>query len=457
MLASAGIPASAVGYTVLRARDGVELAAFNARTPLQPASTLKTLTSIVALETLGPAHRARTELRGPKPDAQGEIATDVALVGRGSVDFNAEALTRMLAQLRLMGVRSIRGDIVIDREWFQPSRSDLGLPAFDETPEFQYNVIPDALSLNGNVFRLDMVSDGERVRTRMTPPLDGVSIDPGLTLVDGKCADWEDGWKVPVVTRSGPATDDDAGTALSVRIHGTFPKHCAAGTELNVIDRADFAARLIRSTWRTLGGELHGTVRERQPGEPEAGQPVLASHTGRSLAEIVRDINKRSDNPVTRVVYLQLGKSLRDVPAKTTAELSERVVRGWLAGKGISDEGLVLDNGSGLSRSERISVHTLARVMWEATRSRWAPEFMAALPVVATDGGMRGRLKGSSAVEWGRFKTGTLRDTTALSGVAPGKSGDMLVISTIVNHDNATSKVARPIVDAIVEDLLNQY
>jgi D-alanyl-D-alanine carboxypeptidase/D-alanyl-D-alanine-endopeptidase (penicillin-binding protein 4) len=461
MLAEAGIPETAVGVSALAVRDGAELVNINARAPLQPASTIKTLTAIVALETLGPAFRARTELRGPKPDAKGEIAGDVSLIGQGSVDFNVEALNRMLLQLRLKGVKSIRGDVVIDREWFQPSRSDLGVPAFDETPEFQYNVIPDALSLNGNLFHLDIVSDGATLNLRLTPELDGVTLDNAMTLIDAKCADWEDGWKLPAVARSGMATDSDAATTLSIRLHGTFPKNCTASTDLNVLDRADFAARVIRAAWRALGGELHGSVRERLPMEAANAHPVLAWHTGRSLAEVVRDINKRSDNPVTRVTYLQLGKTIADsldkTTAKTTAELSERVARGWLKAKGIDDTGLVLENGSGLSRSERISAYTLARVMWEASRSKWAPEFMSALPIVATDGGMRNRMKDSSAREWGRFKTGTLRDTTALTGIAPAKSGQLLVVSTIVNHENAKSKFARPIVDAIVEDVLNRH
>ena len=456
MLAQAGIPESSVGLSVLSARSGAELAGFNARVPLQPASTIKTLTAIVALETLGPAHRARTELRGAKPDAQGEVAGNLWLIGQGSVDFNAEALNRMLAQLRLQGTQSIRGDVVIDREWFQPSRADLGEPAFDDTPEFQYNVIPDALSFNGNLFRLDMSSDGTAIRTRITPPLDGVVVEPDMTLIDAKCADWEKGWKLPVVTRSGVATDNDSATTLTIKIHGTFPKNCSAATDLNVLDRADFAARFIRAAWAALGGQLHGEVRERLPGEPASTHPVLASHLGKSLAEIVRDINKRSDNPVTRVTYLQLGKTLAEPTAKTTAELSERVVRGWLKSKGIDDTGLVLDNGSGLSRAERISAHTLARVMWEASKSKWAPEFMAALPIVATDGGMRNRMNDSSAREWGRFKTGTLRNTTALAGIAPAKSGEMLIVTAIVNHENAKGNVARPIVDAIVEDVLNR-
>ncbi|MBL8514392.1 MAG: D-alanyl-D-alanine carboxypeptidase/D-alanyl-D-alanine-endopeptidase, partial [Betaproteobacteria bacterium] len=429
MLKDAGIPESAVGLSALHARDGSELAGFNERTPLQPASTIKTLTAIVALETLGPAHRARTELRGPKPDAHGVVSGDVSLIGQGSVDFNAEAFTRMLAQLRLQGVQTLRGDVIIDREWFQPARGDLGETAFDETPEFQYNVIPDALTFNGNLFRLDMASDSNAVRTRITPPLDGVVVEAAMDLIDAKCADWEKGWKLPVVARSGAATDNDAATTLTIKIHGTFPKNCAANTELNVLDRADLVARFIRVAWRALGGELHGTVRERVSGEAANAYPVLAWHTGRSLAEIVRDINKRSDNPVTRVTYLELGKTITDPAARTTAELSERVVRAWLKSKGIDDAGLVLDNGSGLSRTERIPAHTLARVMWEAGKSKWAPEFMAALPIVATDGGMRNRMRNSSAKEWGRFKTGTLRDTTALTGIAPAKSGRLIVVS----------------------------
>ncbi|MBL8520765.1 MAG: D-alanyl-D-alanine carboxypeptidase/D-alanyl-D-alanine-endopeptidase [Betaproteobacteria bacterium] len=457
LLARHAIPESAVGASVLRARDGAVLYAFNEKAALQPASTIKTLTAIVALDTLGPAFRARTELRGPKPDEHGVVAGNVALVGQGSVDFTAEALARMLGELRLRGAQVIRGDVVIDREWFQPARGDLGVPPFDETPEFQYNVIPDALSLNGNLFRLDLVADGKTLRTRMVPALEGVSIDNAMTLIDGKCADWEDGWILPQVTRRGDATDSDAATTLSIRIHGTFPRNCSASTQLNLIDRADFAARLFRALWRELGGELQGTVRERVAGEAAVEAPVLAAHSGRSLAEIVRDINKRSDNPVTRVTYLHLGKSVAEANAKSTSELSERVVRDWLKARGIDDAGLVLENGSGLSRTERISAQTLSRVVWEAGKSKWAPEFTAALPIVAVDGGMRNRLKDSPAREWGRFKTGTLRNTTALTGIAPAKSGESLVITVILNHDNAKSAVARPIVDAMVEHVLANH
>lgn len=449
-LQQATIPDSAVGVAVLDANSGATLYEFNARQALQPASTIKTLTAIVALETLGPAFRARVELRAAAP-VDGVIKGPVALVGQGSVDFNSDALRRMLALLRARGVRAIEGDVVLDRDGFQPARPDLGVPPFDESPEFQYNVIPDALLLNMNLVGLELSSKGGVLAVRLLQPLDGVRVTPGFTLIDSKCADWEDGWLLPEVVR-GPEKD----ASIEIRLRGTFPKDCTASTQINVLDRTDFADRLFRTLWREAGGSFNGVVREKRAADvlPSA---VQATHTGRPLADIVRDINKRSDNPVTRVAYLHLGRQRPVEGAVTTAESSERVVREWMKAKGIDDTGVVLDNGSGLSRTERIPAYTLARVFLEATRSKWSAEFLSSLPIVGVDGAMRVRLATTHAREWGRFKTGTLRNTTALVGISPGKRGNNLVLAIIVNHDRAVNNVARPIADALAEWVLENF
>ena len=138
----------------------------------------------------------------------------------------------------------------------------------------------------------------------------------------------------------------------------------------------------------------------------------------------------------------------KDAP---TARASEREVRAWLARKGIDAEGLVLENGSGLSRTERIRPSQLAAVLEAALASPWSPEFLASLPIVAVDGAMRKRLRGTPAAERSRIKTGTLRDVSAVAGYVKDDAGETYVVVAMINHERAAKEIARPILDALLE------
>ncbi len=443
LLHEARLPQDALGVIVLRASDGATVFAHRANVAMQPASTLKALTSIVALERLGPSYRAKTELRSAGEVKSDTLTGDVALRGLGDPDFDWRALQGMLQTLRFSGVRMITGDLILDRTYFQPSRPEVGVPPFDESPEFRYNVIPDALFLNSNLMQLEIASDDAGLRIGVTPVLDRVSVESDMQIVEKPCADWEDFWKLPALSK----TDDGR---IRVTLKGEFPKNCPVKTEISLLDRVDFADRLFRSTWAGLGGTWTGVARD---GVTAADTRVLAEHKSRTLAEFNRDILKRSDNPITRLMFLTLGaqsKVAASASLPTTAR-GEQVVRQWLQEKQINDAGLVLDNGSGLSRTERISAATLAGVLRAAKQSRWAPEFMAGLPIVGVDGGMRKRLADGVAVGVGRIKTGGLRNVVSVAGYVPDVNGELCVVVAILNHDDAKSAVGKPIVDAVLE------
>ena len=440
-LQGAGLPADSLAFTVLRADDGRSVAAHAPQRPMQPASTLKVLTSLVALETLGPAFRGRTEVLAAGGVERGVLHGDLVLRGLGDVDFDAAALEQLLRVVRLKGIRDIAGDVRMDRTFFDPPRGDIGVPPFDETPEFRYNVIPDALLLNTNLLHVDIASDAAEVRAGAWPPLEGVRVVPDFTLRDGACDDWEDGWAAPEV-RTGRLG------AIEIRLHGTFPRHCDASTAINVIDRVTFSERAFRAAWRSLGGRLRGRVLERPA---PAGAMLVAKHESRPLIDVVRDVDKHSDNPTARVIYLTLGAIAGGDSSAPTAARAERVVRDWLAQKKIPTEGLVLENGSGLSRSERIAPATLAAVLLAGLRSAWAPELVSSLPIAAVDGGLRKRLADVAAPGSVRLKTGTLRNTSALAGYLRDARGTNYVICAMINDDAAKKDVARPILDALVE------
>ena len=449
LLGEAKLPHDALGVTVLRASDGEVLLEHFADRPLQPASTLKVLTSIVALERLGPAYRGRTELRTSAERKDDVLRGDVALRGLGDPDMDWRVLQGMLQTLRFSGVRVITGDLILDRTYFQPSRPEVGVLPFDESPEFRYNVIPDALLLNSNLMQLEIASDESGLRIGVTPALDRVSFDSEMQIVDKPCADWEDFWKLPDVKKA-----DDG--RIRVTLKGEFPRNCPVTTQISVLDRVDFADRLFRALWTSVGGAWTGVARDAVGAADGAGgadMRVLATHQSRTLAEFNRDILKRSDNPITRLMFLTLGaerKVAGGAPAATSAR-SEQVVRQWLQEKKINDAGLVLDNGSGLSRAERISAATLAAVLRAAKDSRWAPEFLSGMPIAGVDGGMRRRLADGAAAGVARIKTGGLRNVVSVAGYVPDVNGELCVVVAILNHDDAKSAVGKPIVDAVLE------
>jgi serine-type D-Ala-D-Ala carboxypeptidase/endopeptidase (penicillin-binding protein 4) len=445
-LEAAGIPTEALGAVVMRVRDGKVIWAHNGSVSMQPASTLKVLSSIVALETLQPTYRGRTELRSAAVIGGGVLGGDLVLKGLGDPDFDWQALRAMLVTLKHRGVNDIRGDLLVDRSFFAPPRLDMGVPPFDESPEFRYNVIPDALLLNTNLQELQITSTESAMAITVTPPLDRVRFVSQMTLVDKPCADWENLWQLPTVVKA-------ENGEIEVRLRGEFPKQCPVTTSIAALDRADYADRLFRSLWQSLGGTFTGSVREAAAsGETK----LIAEHQSRTLAEFNRDINKRSDNPITRLTFLTLGTLPESAAAnrtsETTTQRADRMIRQWLREKKIDDAGLVLDNGSGLSRSERITPLALAATLRAAHGSVWAPEFLWTLPIVGVDGGMKNRLANNpSLAQAARFKTGSLRNVTALAGYAPSASGETYAIAVMINHDRSIGRVGRPIIDTLID------
>jgi serine-type D-Ala-D-Ala carboxypeptidase/endopeptidase (penicillin-binding protein 4) len=477
-LQAANIPEEAVGAVVLR--GNAVLLSHQADQVMQPASTMKLVTTVAGLDLLGPVFRGRTELRSTGEVAGGVLKGDLYLRGGADADFNEDALVHMLEKLRTAGIRKIDGDLVLDRTLFQPARPDLGAPPFDEYPDAYYNLVPDALLLNMNMLRVTLDSTGGKLRLDMLPQLDNVNVAADMALTDGDCAKWDDSWKPPTWARQG--------TRITVTLHGAFPRHCGPKTvNVNLLDRSDYAERLFRGTWRRLGGTFSGVAREAAADSATpADSKLLAEHVSRPLADVLRDINKTSDNGLARTLYLSLGSLEADsmlgsrpiaaptgripvigggtaAPAVTgapmaplpaaepTAARAEQAIRGWLRRQGIDDGGIVLDNGSGLSRSERIKPGQLAALLQAAQRSLWMPELLSSLPIAAIDGTMRRRLAGTPAAMRARVKTGALKNVVAIAGYVPDANGEQCIVVAFINHDLVGNGNGRKVGDALIE------
>ena len=407
---------------------------------MQPASTMKLVTSVVLLDRLGPEHRGRTELLATGAPQRGVLNGDVILRGGADPELGLPQLWALLAELRWLGVQQIEGDFVLDRSLFRPARMDRGLPSFDESPEFPYNVIPDALPINRGLMGLLVGSDDVIVQSRLVPPLEGVSLDNQLELNEAECDDWDQQWRTPLVE----ALPDGR---MKLTLHGSFPRRCTQRTELQLLDRDQQAERQLRLVWQGLGGSWRGRVREGLV-PPEAR--LVATRPSRPWGELLRQQNKQSDNLLARLAYLSLGVAeMERNPEASTLTLAERSVRAWFADQRIDARGLVLENGSGLSRSERLTPRQLVRVLQRAQAGRYASELTMSLPLAGTDGTMRKRLATGPAAGRARIKTGALRNVNAIAGYVPDAQGRLWAVAAIINHDEA--KRGNAALDALVD------
>ena len=453
---------------------------------MQPASTAKLVTTIVALDRLGPNVRGFTELLSTAPQQGDVLAGDLVLRGGADTELGLPQLWALLAELRWQGVREIAGDIVLDRTLFHPAGPSPRAAPFDAWPEMAYNQAPDALQLNGNLMGIELSSENPaapgQVVARALPPLPGVEIDTSaLRLTARMCRDWADDWQSP------PLLAEPEPGRLRISLQGGFPRACTQRTALALIDRVVLAERHLRWVWDGLGGQWQGRLREATtpliaplapaavaaalvpanaakggqwvaPGVAWAGTPgatppgvrLLARRLARPWGEVLRQMNKQSDNPSTRLLYLSLGLAgMAEDTVTPTAELAARAVKVWLAEHRIPAAGLVIDNGSGLSRSERITPRQLVQLLQAAQAGRWGPELMMSLPLAGVDGTLRNRLKTGPAAGRARLKSGTLKNAVALAGYVPDQDGRWWAVAAMVNHDQAVA--ARPALDALID------
>ncbi|MFM9967309.1 MAG: D-alanyl-D-alanine carboxypeptidase/D-alanyl-D-alanine-endopeptidase [Burkholderiales bacterium] len=425
-LASAAIPQSQVAVLVQDLGTEKPLVAHNAAMAMNPASTIKLLTTYAALELLGPTYTWKTTAWTAAPLNDEALEGDLVLRGGGDPKLTFEHFWLLLRGLRARGIREIRGDLVLDRSWMDGSNHDPS--KFDSEPTRAYNVGPDALLLNFKAFRFFFLPDAARksVNLLTEPPSAALETNHSLKLIDGPCGDWLSKIKLDIKSGNGSAR---------VGFAGTYPASCGE-KEWNIalLSHSDYIAGVFRKLWEDMGGTLRGRIRD---GAMPPGARLFATQESSSLAEIVRDINKYSNNVMARQLFLTLSAELLGTPGRT--DRSATVIKGWLEQKSLFMPELVLENGSGLSREERISANNLGRMLIAAFRSPVMPELLASLPLVAYDGTMRRRLKFESIAGQAHIKTGSLTGVRSVAGYVLDRAGRRKVVVFIINHANAAA------------------
>lgn len=428
------VPANNVSALVGDVNGGQPLLAINPLVPRNPASTLKLLTTFVALDRLGPVHSWRTEVYALGPVRGGVLNGDLLLKGYGDPYLVEENLWKMLGALRRAGIRDIKGDLLIDDSYFAPPARDAG--AFDGQPYRLYNVLPNAMMVNFKAVTFEFAprADGRSVHVSVSPEIPNLRIVNQLELEHGACRGI-----LSTVRMNVP----DPALADAVILSGHYQTGCGYQTlPRSLMTPADYAYGLFKRLWTQWGGTLDGGVRRSV--KPAQAARVLVWYSP-PLAELIRPLNKWSNNVMADAVFYTLGGTLFDPPL--TPSHGEAVIKSYLAQNGISTEGLVLENGSGLSRITRISAQTLHDTLRHAYNSRYMPEFMASLSIAGIDGTLRRRFKRSPETGWMHLKSGHLNNVAAVAGYVRGQSGRTYSVVLFVNGSTSGA-------DALIETLL---
>ena len=435
-LAAARIPAGSVAVVAQEIGAARASLSVNAAAPMNPASVMKLVTTYAALELLGPAYRWKTEVYLGGALRDGVLEGSLILRGGGDPRLNLESFWMLLRALRGKGLREIRGDLVLDRSRFERAPGDPG--DFDGDAFRPYNVLPDALLVNFRSLRFTFLpapeTGGVRIAVEPRPPaLEVVNL---LRLAEGVCPEGR-AFRDLLQPTFEPATQRAV-------FAGRYPASCGE-KELYVALLApnDQVAGILRQLWSETGGAWSGVVRE---GTAPVDAPPFHIHESAPLGELVRDVNKLSNNVMGRQIFLTLGADAAAAPG--SAQRSADAIRTWLGRKGIAAPELVMENGIGLSRTERISAATLAALLQSASRASVMPEFIASLPIVAQDGTMRRRLNENGIAGRAHIKTGLLSEARAMAGYVLDRGGRRHIVVMIVNHPNAHD--AQPAMDALL-------
>jgi serine-type D-Ala-D-Ala carboxypeptidase/endopeptidase (penicillin-binding protein 4) len=431
-----GIPLNRVAIVVQEVGKPRPLFAYDADRPMNPASVMKLVTTFAALEILGRDYRWKTEAYLDGPLVNGVLAGDLILKGYGDPKITVEQWQAFMAALRAGGLDTIDGDLALDRSYFAVPAHDPAL--FDNEPLKPYNVGPDALLVNFKSVRLVFAPDAAAgaVTVSAEPTLPEVAVGPAPVLATSDCGDWRSAIGANFVN-----ADDKA----SVVFAGRYPASCGEHEWwVSLLDHPHYVHGFFTWGFREAGGRFAGGLKERRA---PRGVPPFAVLESPPLYDIVRDVNKLSNNVMARQIFLTLAAATAPPPA-TPAKAGYAVKR-WLKSRNLALPGLVIENGSGLSRHERISGAGLARLLLAADASAVRDEFASSLAVAATDGTVERRFQDGSVAGQALLKTGSLEGVRALAGYVIDAEGRRYAVVAIINHRNAAR--GAPALDFLVQ------
>lgn len=443
-LSKAQLPADSVAIVVQPLDGSAPLISHNATKAMNPASVMKLVTTYAALEALTPAYRWKTEVYRNGTLSNGVLEGDLIIKGYGDPALNVADFWRLLQQVQQQGIRQVKGNLMLDLSIYAPEVSQR--PVLDDEPWRAYNANPSALLLNGRntSFRFAVASPSNKPTVMVTQEfeLPNIRVINTMPVRKGACNDWRSDLHYTIT----PQTD-----GVTVAFSGSLPEQCDERyLELSVLSDTQYVFSSFKKLWAQLGGQFNGQL---VLAPVIDGATLVTTWSSPPLDSVVRDINKWSNNVMARQLLLTIALEAGFTPADEAGAVL--ALKQILRQRGLQFPELVLENGSGLSRNERISAEHLAQLLVTAYQRPVMPVLMASMPILGMDGTTKKRLADGASKGMAYLKTGSLDGVSSIAGYVQDVAGKRYVLVVMANHNRAAA--VRSVQDALLKQLIEGH
>lgn len=394
----------------VRVADGAVVYELDPEKRVSPASVTKLVTAAVALSKFGPTHTFTTRISHSGTRKGKVINGNLVAIGDGDPLLISEKMWQVAADLRAMGIREIKGDILVDNSLFDAESRDVSREEGAKASSNAYDAPVSAFAVNFNTVAVT-ISPGEKTGAAGIVTTDPVDLD---------------GLKIQSSVKTVAAGGDTRLAAARIGADGQVPVLRVSGTIAadsepkkiyrSMVNPARLAGEYLRAFLRDAGITIRGSIRA---GKASGDEKVLLTVPSYDMRRIVSGLNTFSNNFIGDMLTKRFAAGSA---SPGSLDRGAKVIRDYLKQDvGIKD-GFVIENGSGLSTENRLSADDIVRLLTHVeTDMTVFPDFLASLPSYGWDGSLKRRMKGSDREQVGgliRAKSGTLSEPITVSTLA---------------------------------------
>lgn len=493
ILNTSGLKNSKFGVSIYSIDKNQFIFQRNSSAPLIPASTTKLFSSFAALSLLGKDYQVRTQVyTDAKKIRESTLDGNLYIVGKGDCLLNINDVEVLADQIRNLGIKRITGAIYGDGSFFDgessryqysgdldevehlPHITSLGLNRNQVTVlvsagrsggPVNVQFIPNSTAFEkvnnvtaGGAARKETAAPSKKAKTKRAQPKlkpakktskrnrKGIANNVYEYEIDGTYAlateqMWGDGNGLTLAARK-KRRGRSAGRALSVTsrkgedgkqyfyISGSVPAGVTRSFVFDIEDPVLAAAGAFRERLRAGGIHIDGAFGKKST-KDLSGKKALMAEIGKPIANLIVPLNKNSDNYIAENIFKLVGSTCSD--EKSNWVSSRHYLTRMLDSLKTPFQGCDINDGSGLSRRNRVTSDSEIELLIHAKKSSFYSLFDSSLSIAGVDGTLRNRMINSYARGNLHAKTGTHGNVSALAGYVRTRSGELLAFSFIFN------------------------
>lgn len=426
-------PAMHVGMVVLSPDTGATLYQYQGAQYFHPASNAKLLTATAAMLSLGADYHFTTSLSAVTPIRGATLNGDLYLHFSGDPSLQANDLFSLLQLLKQQGVTKIQGNVILDNTIFPENLQALGIIRDDSM--WAYGVDARSIIIDENSVWVSFSPHTPTPQIQQVTP-DHIKVTSHLT--------WETPENQILCSFNAIPTN-----ATTINLAGCLPTHLDGTLGLALPDPDLYAVNLVRTDLSALGIKVSGKV---MLGAMPNGTVVLAQHNSAPLSSLLTTMLKNSDNLYASAITKTMGLKRYGIGGDKAGAAA---IMDYLAPYQLPL--YKLEDGAGRSYYDLVTPMVMAQLLYQTSQNPTLAKFLrSALPIVAVDGTLMDfptpLLKGKIIA-----KTGTMTDTSALSGLMTTESGHPLIFSLLIDDTPMNHHDLKLFQAQILEDVYKNF